>query len=77
MEECGKSKNKCKCLSVIFGILTALFLGVIGVIIGASIAETIMTAMAAVIVLAIVLGVLAAIIGILILCACKRKKYCC
>ena len=53
MEECGKSKNKCKCLSIVFGVLTALFLGVIGTIIGTVFAETILAALSAVIVLAI------------------------
>ena len=76
MEECGKSKNKCKCLSIVFGVLIALFLGVIGTIIGTVFAETIFSALAAVIVLAKVLGVLAIIVGFLILCSCKRKNCC-
>ena len=77
MEECGKIKNnKCKCLSIVFGVLIALFLGVIGTIIGTVFAETILSALAAVIVLAIVLGVLAIIVGFLILCSCKRKNCC-
>ena len=45
MEECGKSKNKCKCLSIVFGVLIALFLGVIGTIIGTVFAEAIFSAL--------------------------------
>jgi uncharacterized protein YacL len=53
---CCEAKKKCKrtnCLGIIAIILGILFAGIIGVIIGAALAETILTALAAIIVLAI------------------------
>lgn len=77
MEEFGKKKSKCLCYWIILGIVVTLFIGVIGVLIGAALSEVILAALPAIIVLAIVFGILAILQGILLVCACgKCKKEC-
>lgn len=74
------SKNcfKTKCYIPIIGIFLVAFFTTIGIIIGASVAETILTAMAALIVLAITFGILLIIPIILLLCNKRKKnKDCC
>lgn len=70
--ETKKKDKKTNCLGIVAIIVLALFTLVIGGIIGAAIAETILGALAAVIVLAIVLGLLLLITVILLLC--KKQK---
>lgn len=67
-----KCKSKNNCLCIIFYIALALFVGIIGVILGAALSSTILAALPAIIVLAIILGLLT--IFFLILCLCKRQK---
>ena len=72
--------KKCKnsCLNIVIAILAALFIGVIGVIIGAALSIIILLALPAVIVLAIVLFILLVLsIIVAICCKCKTKKTCC
>lgn len=73
-----KKESKCSCIYIVIAILSALFIGVIGVIIGAALSTTILGALAAIIVLAIVLFVLLALsVIIAICCKAKNKKICC
>ncbi len=76
---CYETKKRCKkrvnCLGIVAIILSILFSTTIGLIIGASVAETILTALSAVIVLAIALGVF--LVSTIILLLCKRPKACC
>ena len=76
---CYETKKRCKkivnCLGIVAIILSILFSTTIGIIIGASVAETILTALSAVIVLAIALGVF--LVSTIILLLCKRPKACC
>lgn len=77
---CGKQKgNKCACIEVVIAILAALFIGVIGIIIGAALSIIILLSLPAVIVLAVVLFILLALSIIVALCCkCKDKKnHCC
>lgn len=67
----GCFKNKC--LISIISILLVAFFTTIGIIIGASVAETIVAAMAAMITLAISLGILLIIPIILLICNRRRK----
>ena len=69
------SKNcfKTKCYLPVIGIFLVAFFTTIGIIIGASVAETILGAMAALIVLAITFGILLIVPIILIYCN-RRKK---
>ena len=70
-----KNNNKCSCLEVIIAILAALFIGTIGVIIGAALSAVILASLAAVIVLAVVLFILLVLSIILVICCkCKSKK---
>ena len=71
----SKGCFKNKCLMLIIDILLVAFFTTIGIIIGASVAETIMTAMAALITLAISLGILLIIPIVLLICN-RRKKDC-
>ena len=68
--------SKCSCVYVIIAILAALFVGVIGIIIGAALSTVVLAALAAIIVLAIVLLILLVITIILAICN-KNKKKCC
>lgn len=71
-------KNKCSCIEVVIAILAALFIGIIGVIIGAALSVVILAALPAVIVLAVVLLILLILsIIIAICCKCKNKKHMC
>lgn len=72
-----KRTKKTNCLGIVAIIILALFTLVIGGIIGAAIAETILGALAAVIVLAIVLGLLLIITIILLLCKNKKNTKTC
>lgn len=74
IEEYDKKKNKCICYWIILAIVVTLFIGVIGILIGAALSGVILSALSAVIVLAIVLGILAILQGILLSCVCNRKK---
>ena len=69
----SKGCCKLKCFCPILGIILIAFATVIGMIIGASVAEAITTAMAALITLAITFGLLAVITIIYWLCN-RRKK---
>ena len=70
-----RGKKRVNCLGIVAIILSILFSTTIGIIIGASVAETILTALSAVIVLAIALGVF--LVSTIILLLCKRPKACC
>ena len=73
---CYEPKKKCKCktcLDLISIILSILFIGIIGVIIGAAISEVILGALAAVIVLAVVLGILLFLNIIFLICKNNKK----
>ena len=69
----SKGCFKSKCLCPILGTILIAFAIVIGIIIGASVAETIVNAMAALITLAITFGLLAVITIIYWLCNRRRK----
>ncbi|MBR2705371.1 MAG: hypothetical protein IKE91_07870 [Clostridia bacterium] len=69
----GCFKNRC--MTYIVDILLVAFFTTIGIIIGASVAETIMQAMAALITLAITFGVLLIVPIVLMICN-RRKKDC-
>ena len=68
---CGKKNTRCNCLSKILYIFIALFIFLIGIIIGAL--TTIVTTIGAVYfyALATVFGILAIISFVYILCSCK------
>ena len=69
----ANKKHKCKtCLDIISIILGILFVGIIGVLIGATISEIILDVLSAVIVLAVVMGIL--LILNIILLICKKNK---
>ena len=72
-EKCNKKRN---CLYIVATILLAAFTLVIGIIIGAALAGTILVALPAIIVLAIVLGLLLLLTIILMLCNRKKEKKC-
>lgn len=76
--KCKCKKCKISCLGIVVAILAALFIGIIGVIIGAALSVVILAALPAVIVLAVVLLILLVLSIILALCCkCKdRKNYC-
>lgn len=65
--------NKCSCIYVIIAIIAALFIGIIGILIGAALSGIILAALAAVIVLAIVLLVLL-VLSIIVAICCNRKN---
>lgn len=68
--ECRKCRNK-NCLEVILGLLTAAFAVVLGIIVGANFATSILAATSA---LAVLIAILALLIVItLILLACNRR----
>lgn len=70
----SKGCCKLKCFCPILGIVLIAFATVIGMIIGASVAETITAAMAALITLAITFGILAVITIIFWLCNRRKKE---
>ncbi|MCI8470189.1 MAG: hypothetical protein HFJ35_01620 [Clostridia bacterium] len=72
-EKCAKKRN---CLGIVAIILLTAFVFVIGLIIGAALATTILVALPAVIVLAVVLGLLLILTIILMVCNCKKEKKC-
>lgn len=72
-EKCNKRRN---CLYAVVTILLAAFTLVIGIIIGAALAGTILVALPAIIVLAIVLGLLLILTLILLVCYRKKEKKC-
>lgn len=75
---CNSKGNKCSCLEVVIAILAALFIGVIGIIIGAALSVAILAALPAIIVLAVVLFILLVLSIIVALCCkAKNKKKCC
>ena len=76
-EEPKCKKNKSSCFDLVIAILAALFIGIIGVIIGAALSSTILGALAAVIVLAVVLFILLSIYVILAICTKNKKKCSC
>ena len=86
-EVCGENKhpgcknkgNKgCSCIEVVIAILSALFIGVIGIIIGAALSVAILAALPSIIVLAVVLFILLVLSIIVALCCkAKNKKKCC
>ncbi len=69
---CGKKSGRCCCLLKILYILIALFIFIIGIIIGAL--TTIVTTIGAVYfyALATVFGILAILAGIYALCICRN-----
>ena len=72
-EKCNKKRN---CLYIVATILLAAFTLVIGIIIGAALAGTILVALPSIIVLAIVLGLLLILTLILLVCCRKKEKKC-
>ncbi len=72
-EKCNKKRN---CLYIVATILLVAFTLVIGIIIGAALAGTILVALPAIIVLAIVLGLLLILTLILLVCCRKKEKKC-
>lgn len=76
-ENCECKKYRKTCLGVVIAILATLFVGIVGVIIGAALSGIILGALAAVIVLAVVLLILLVLSIILALCCkCKDRKNC-
>ena len=73
-----RTNKKCKssCFWIVVAILAALFIGVIGIIIGAALSVAILAALPAIIVLAVVLLILLITNIILAICT-KDKKKCC
>ena len=68
--------RKCKCISLIIGILIALFLATLGLILGAVFATTLLANIAVLILAAVLLG-LAIILGFVYkICICFRRKGC-
>lgn len=67
----------CCCSTAVLGFLSVLLAATLGLILGASFAATILTALAALIILAVVLAIL--IIALLIIrhCLCCKRKKCC
>lgn len=77
---CSNKSNKgCSCIGIVIAILAALFIGVVGLIIGALLSIFILLSLPAVIVLAIVLLLLLILSIIIAVCLrCKKpKKTCC
>lgn len=73
---CCETKKKCRkisCLGIVAVILSILFFAVLGLILGAVFATTILGALAAIIVLAVVLGIL--LILTLIVLICKNRRH--
>ena len=73
---CYEQKPKCKknnCLGIIAAILGVLLALVLGIIIWAEGASTILAALAAIIVLAIILAILLVLTIILIICKCRKN----
>ena len=70
-EKCPRKKN---CLGIVAVILLVAFTLVLGLLIGAAIAQTILGALAAIIVLAVILGLLLILTIILIICNRKKEK---
>ncbi len=71
--KCRKKKN---CLGIVGIILLSLFTLVIGLLIGAALATTILGALSAIIILAIILGLLLVLTIILMFCNGKKEKKC-
>lgn len=76
----NSNKNKCNmkknCLEIVAVILLSAFTFVIGLIIGAALSSTILSALSAIIVLAVILGLLLILTIILMLCNRKKDKKC-
>lgn len=72
-EKCPRKRN---CLGIIAVILLAAFTLVIGILIGAALAGTILAALPAIIVLAVILGLLLLLTVILIICNRKKDRKC-
>lgn len=78
---CNKENKSCSCIEIVIAILAALFIGVVGIIIGAALSLIILLSLPAVIVLAVVLFILL-VLSIIIAICCKNKnkkakKTCC
>ena len=73
---CRNKKCKTPCYWTVVAIFAALFIGVIGIIIGAALSVVILAALPAIIVLAVILLLLLITNIILALCT-KEKKKCC
>ena len=77
---CEYKEDKCckkrSCLEIIATILLTAFSGVLGLVIGASVASTILAALSAIIVLTVILGLLLLLTVIIMICnKIKCKKY--
>ena len=75
--KCKCKKCKISCLGIVIAILAALFIGVVGIILGAALSGVILAALAAVIVLAVVLLILLVINIILAVCVKSKNKCSC
>ena len=66
-------RNNCKCLLLIIAILFALFLGTLGLILGATQAAFFLAGLNVLIALAVIFGVLIALTVIYKICECNKK----
>lgn len=76
---CEKTNKNCACIQIVIAILAALFIGVVGIIIGAALSLIILLSLPAVIVLAVILFLLLVLSIIVAICCRKKKtkKICC
>ena len=74
----NKKEKECRegitCLGIITVILAVSFIGVLGLILGAQFAETLIAAQAAIIVLAVILGLFFILSIIVMVCNNSKKK---
>ena len=71
-----KKDKKCACLDIILCILLTLFVGTIGLILGAAFATTLLANIAVLILGTVLLGLLLILTLIYKICACKKNKCC-
>lgn len=68
-------KKPCSCLWVIISILFAFLLGIIGLILGAVFATTLVANLAVLIASAAILGFFLVLVIIYKICICKKRRY--
>ena len=69
-----KENRTCKCISLNLIILIALFIGAIGLILGAVFAETLIANIAVLILGAVIVGILTILTIIFKVCTCFKKR---
>lgn len=71
-----KKDKRCNCLEIIFYILLFLFIGLIGLILGAVFSRILLNNMQILILGIVILGLLLVLIFIYKMCLCKKNKCC-